>query len=163
MRLRSKPWLTEGAIAFLESYLLPEMRVLEFGAGASTLWFADRVAEVVSVEGGMAWYELIGAECKDRPTVRLVFAERYNGPQGSYPDAYFDLILVDGRNRAECFRESDRVLKSGGVLMLDNAERIRYKPFFKSYPHPSWSAEQTGPDSLGFWYPGWTTMWWIKK
>ena len=161
--LRNAPWLTEGAIRFLESFLKPEMRVLEFGAGASTLWLADRVAEVVSVEGAKPWHDLLTEECKSRPNVRLIFCERYNGPQREYPDGYFDLVLVDGRNRARCFADSDRVLRSGGVMMLDNSERKKYLPFFEHYPHPSWSAEQLGPDSLGFWYSGWTTKWWIKR
>lgn len=44
------PWITFRAIQWLLSYLRPEMRVFEYGAGGSTLFLAKRVKELVSVE-----------------------------------------------------------------------------------------------------------------
>lgn len=43
-----------------------------------------------------------------------------------YPDGYFDLILVDGRARPSCILHSIPKLKSGGLLVVDNAERSYY-------------------------------------
>jgi len=158
------PWLTEGAIAFLESYLTPDMRVLEFGAGASTLWFADRVQELVSIEGNDAWYhQTVKEVCGSKSSVTLILHKGYEGPQRDYPDEHFDFILVDGRNRVSCFLHSDRVLKQGGYIMLDNSERPRYAPCFAAYQnYPNTSDTQTKPDALGFWYHNWTTTWWQK-
>lgn len=43
-----------------------------------------------------------------------------------FPDASFDFVIVDGRARVECAQHSLPKLKSGGMLILDNAERLRY-------------------------------------
>lgn len=48
----------------------------------------------------------------------------------AYPDEYFDFILVDGRARPECVFSSLPKLKSGGLMILDNSERARYKVVF---------------------------------
>lgn len=39
----------------------------------------------------------------------------------------FDFVLVDGRARTTCALNSIEKLKSGGLLVLDNSERARYK------------------------------------
>lgn len=44
-----------------------------------------------------------------------------------YPDASFDFIIVDGRARVECAQHAIPKLKPGGMLILDNAERLRYR------------------------------------
>src|SRR5688572_22901839 len=44
------PWYTYSAIDFLAERLPPDATVFEFGAGHSTLWYARRVARVVSVD-----------------------------------------------------------------------------------------------------------------
>jgi predicted O-methyltransferase YrrM len=49
------PWLTYDAIRFLERIVRPDMRVFEYGAGGSSLFFATRVREGFSVEHDPAW------------------------------------------------------------------------------------------------------------
>ena len=49
------PWLTFGAIRFLDGWLKPGMRVFEYGCGGSTIFLAARVKEVVSVEHDEGW------------------------------------------------------------------------------------------------------------
>lgn len=46
----------------------------------------------------------------------------------TFKDEYFDLIIVDGRARVECSINCINKLKPGGVFILDNSERARYKP-----------------------------------
>ncbi len=58
------PWFTYPAIGQLARMVRPGWRVLEFGSGHSTLWWAARVAEVVSVEHDPAWAARLHA---DRP------------------------------------------------------------------------------------------------
>jgi hypothetical protein len=45
-----------------------------------------------------------------------------------YPDCTFDIIIVDGRSRNHCIDHAIQKLKSGGSLILDNAERDEYIP-----------------------------------
>jgi hypothetical protein len=50
------PWIALSAITFLEGILNKNMVVFEYGSGGSTLFFASRVKEVVSIEHDQAWY-----------------------------------------------------------------------------------------------------------
>ncbi|MFN3343565.1 MAG: hypothetical protein ACK40M_12760 [Flavobacteriales bacterium] len=43
-----------------------------------------------------------------------------------FPDQQFDLILVDGRARTSCIHHAVSKLKTGGLLVVDNAEREYY-------------------------------------
>lgn len=148
------PWITYRAIEWLDSHLGRDMSVFEFGAGGSTLFFSQRVRRVVSVEhdekfhqvvarllaesgidncelilrrpqpltdGGPSW-EFISHQAKYRG---LSF-EDYLKAIDEFPDASFDLVLVDGRARVESARRAFRKIKPGGYLMLDNSDRSGY-------------------------------------
>ena len=52
--------------------------------------------------------------------------KKYASTIDSYPDQYFDVVLVDGRARPSCIRHSANKIKRGGVLILDNAGRDYY-------------------------------------
>ena len=54
-----RPWITFRAIQWLRSYLQPEMRVFEYGAGGSTLFLAKRVRELVSVEHDESFHSVV--------------------------------------------------------------------------------------------------------
>lgn len=53
-------WLTYRAIRWLSSFLKEEMTVFEYGSGGSTIFLAQRVKRVVSVEHNEQWYQLVG-------------------------------------------------------------------------------------------------------
>jgi predicted O-methyltransferase YrrM len=53
------PWMTFGAIRFLERSLNKQMRVYEYGVGGSTIFFAKRAGETVSVEHDPEWSRLV--------------------------------------------------------------------------------------------------------
>ena len=38
----------------------------------------------------------------------------------------FDLIFIDGRARIDCIAHSVNRVASGGVIILDNSERVQY-------------------------------------
>jgi len=54
-----------------------------------------------------------------------------------FPDAYFDLIIIDGRARPSCIMHSISKVKEAGIIVLDNADRAYY-------------TEQTGEYLAGF-------------
>jgi predicted O-methyltransferase YrrM len=49
------PWITIGAIRFLDGWLHSSMKVFEYGSGGSTLFFAKRADFVESVEHDADW------------------------------------------------------------------------------------------------------------
>jgi hypothetical protein len=63
------PWITYPALRMLERVVRPEFKVFEYGAGNSSLWWAARVAEVVSVEHDTEWAEHVAKRAPKHLTV----------------------------------------------------------------------------------------------
>ena len=149
------PWWTFGAIDQVEGHLAAlrgKARVFEFGSGASTVWLARRAAEVHSVEHDPAFADRMadparssGAQlhvvpptANDRPNI----PSKRRGHQGLDFSRYvatiddvgglFDLIVIDGRARASALQRSQSHLAPGGLLVFDNAGRVRYGPALSS-------------------------------
>ncbi len=121
------PWVTYPFTHFIEERLTKEFIIFEFGAGASTLWFSDKVHKVYSVENNLSWKESI--QNKNIPNVTIEYADKDTDAYTQHILNYnfnFDLVLVDGRNRVKCIKESISKLSTGGVLVLDNSEREIY-------------------------------------
>lgn len=55
------PWINFQAFRFLQKIMKPEMHVFEFGMGGSTLFFAQNVEKIVSIEHNPAWFEKVNA------------------------------------------------------------------------------------------------------
>ena len=51
-----RPWLTRAMIENLDTWLRPDDVGLEFGSGRSTIWFAQKVGHLTSVEHHPGWY-----------------------------------------------------------------------------------------------------------
>ena len=156
---RNSPWLSPASIIFMERYLTASMTFLEYGSGKSTLFFSERVKSIESVEHNEMWYnkiknkfdksgdnninyalikpimeeQKIDNEVRNAQTFRYELENYLNYYENinQYPDEYFDFILIDGRARVECSRRAVGKLKKGGIFMLDNSERMRYRPVHK--------------------------------
>ncbi len=129
------PWYTSKAVKFLDNIVKPDTKILEFGAGRSTVWLYQRTKNIISVESKPKWVEWV----KDNTSgidIRLIQSAQYEICD-TFPDESFDLITVDGDDdgRVECVARSVRILKRGGYLLFDNAERAYYKPVY-SRPGP---------------------------
>lgn len=122
------PWYTYGAIEFLSERVMPEMLVFEYGSGNSTLWWSDRVSRVISVEHDEKWfysmeskmhanveYFLLRLDQQDNSHLYVEKISQYKG--------CFDIIVIDGRRRVECARNSVDALKNDGVIVWDNSDR----------------------------------------
>lgn len=126
---RPLPWLTYPMIEFLEERLDRQMRVFEYGGGHSTLYLAERVGTITTVEHNREWYEHLKASVPANCT--LVYRELEYG--GDYArtaremDQRFDLVLVDGRDRVNCASQAVEALSEGGVIIFDDFERERYQ------------------------------------
>lgn len=53
------PWMTFSAIDFLDARLSKNDKVFEYGTGGSTIFFAERVNTVVSIEHDLEWLDLV--------------------------------------------------------------------------------------------------------
>lgn len=116
------PWFTYPAIDFLDAVVRPEWTVFEWGSGNSTLWWSARTAHVVSVEDDAAWYAEVVKQV--RPNSESLFKQGidYFDAIRAYPDAAFDVIVIDGSSRNDCARAATDKLKPGGLIVFDNAD-----------------------------------------
>jgi hypothetical protein len=152
------PWITFPAISHIQKFISKNMKVFEYGSGGSTIYFAERVEEVNSIEHDKEWFTKlsivlernkirnvrlkISEPLKEEAAENIYYSdnENYKGLSfknyvleiNKFPDRYFDIILIDGRARNACFLHSFSKLKKGGLLIWDNTERERYREYFQN-------------------------------
>ena len=122
------PWATYPFIEFVGPRLRKELLVFEYGAGASTFYYATHAGRVVAVEHDAAF----AADIRPRLPGN---AQLWEQPLGeayvravTRLDAAPDVVSVDGRERVACALAALEVLPPRGVLILDDSERVEYEP-----------------------------------
>lgn len=123
------PWVSYPFIDFVETRLNNQMDIFEFGAGYSSIWYANKVNSVYSIEHDKNWFEIIKNNHIGNLNIYYQNLE-YDGKYCRYIENInkkFDLIIVDGRDRVNCITQSVKYLKSNGVIILDDSEREQYK------------------------------------
>jgi hypothetical protein len=153
------PWFAKDSVKWLQGFLKPYMYGFEWGSGHSTVFFARRCAKLVSVEHKYKWFQKVSSRLVERNLCNVTYLFRPSRTDSlpsqlrpallkkidfkskpeftaycdtilSYPSECFDFISVDGRARIECAINALDRLKPGGVLILDNSERSKYKALF---------------------------------
>ena len=152
------PWLTQGAIAFLKLWLSKTDAGLEFGSGRSTVWLADRTKSLISIEDNKEWFDKMSLRVKELDIKNVDYrfcktnAEEkpsdsdYCKPLAEFPDANFDYILVDGTYRDYIALNALPKLRTGGLMIVDNANWF--------LPHETFS-----PTSIGTGNPPLNAAW----
>ena len=118
-----RPWISYDAAAELARRIGPATRALEFGSGMSTLWLAQRVGLLVSVEDHAGWHALVSRKlgaAVEKVEYRL--ATKREDYLAAADGREFDLILVDGKWRGDCVAVGLEHIAPGGILYLDNAD-----------------------------------------
>lgn len=157
------PWVSFRALSALDRMPLRSASVFEFGAGGSTIFFAERAATVISVEHNPRWHEEVASLLAERAlsNVECRLAEAQNGVvSGEFlshrieyagmsfsnyvsqiddvPDESLDLVFVDGRARVACIKRSISKIKSGGRIVLDNGDRKEYQSIVNELETLGW-------------------------
>jgi len=127
--IKAQPWLPRAMIDTFDSWDTKNWKMWEFGSGFSTAWFAERVQTLWSMEHTEYWHGAAKNACdrKGLKNVHLLLGKRgldYQEKITNYPDGVFDCVLVDGRDRVECFKRA--IPKTSKVIILDNGLRDRY-------------------------------------
>src|SRR5580693_2267963 len=60
------PWIGYRAINRLKKILNNKTKMIEFGSGMSTIWYAKHCGEVISIEDNELWYNKISRELRDQ-------------------------------------------------------------------------------------------------
>jgi predicted O-methyltransferase YrrM len=121
----SAPWLTRTMVEFLANWLRPEDRGFEWGSGRSTIWFAERVASIVSVEHDPEWHRRVSAELKGKGIKNVDYYLRqdeddYCRVADNCSLASFDFCVVDGVARDRCALLALSLVRPGGIVIVDN-------------------------------------------
>lgn len=143
-------WWSYAAIDAVADHLEArsgQARVFEYGSGASTAWLGRRAASVHSVEHDAGFHALLDGLLPPLPHVTVRLVEAVPSPSPRTPsqrrghtgldftdyvtaiddvDGPFDVVVVDGRARVACVRRALPRLATGGLLVLDNANRAEY-------------------------------------
>lgn len=116
------PWFTYPAIDYLKQLNLADKTLLEWGSGNSTIFFASRVKEALSIEHSESWYNKLVQIA--RPNQHLVLANETNYISKVLEiNKKFDIIIIDGINREKCIEIAPIILNNGGLIIFDNSDR----------------------------------------
>ena len=134
------PWLTYSMVDFLYDRLDKSMTIFEYGAGNSSLFFAEHTKRVTSVEHNPEWYEILSKnnqfsipnlevhfvkapkEYDNLGYHKMAFSDNINEyvTRISKGNTKYDIVVVDGLFRNTCMKEVYPYLSDRGVVILDN-------------------------------------------
>lgn len=133
------PWFSYAAIDFLDGYVQPHMNVFEYGSGGSTVFFAKRARQVISVEDNPTWFEWVSRRLEQQGLTNVALKLcpfNFKEPQGfehsaylnAIPEERFDIIVVDGSEewtqvRPICFEKAESRIKENGMIVVDDSWR----------------------------------------
>jgi hypothetical protein len=137
------PWISFGAIHFLDSFLKPNMRVFEYGSGGSTIYFSRRCESVISIEDSDQWIDQVSKKLEEMASfnVRLCFhatdkaetTDNVDFQKSKYlkaiDDQNPDILFIDGsdewtlpnKRRSICFRYAEPIMKQGSIIIVDDS------------------------------------------
>lgn len=132
------PWLSLGAIIALEGIVNKRLRVLEFGSGGSTIFWAKNCKNVKSFETNADWYQKVQQKVKRYRNVEIGLANEKQILRAitKEPDKHYDIVLVNPN-----LKEARRTLlaeaavpkvKPGGWLVINNYGKYGMENF--NYP-----------------------------
>jgi len=118
------PWYTYAAIQYFNQLDFSDCRILELGSGYSSVYWASRASSVLSVERARDWYEEMRSMNNSENCEILLFEDRvdYFAFLDSVGAEYFDVVIIDGRDRYESLLSVKHALKPGGIIIFDNAD-----------------------------------------
>ena len=104
--------------------------------------YAQRVRKIIAVEHDRVWINKVSQRLPSNG--QIVWKElRRRYAEEIVEHGLFDVVVIDGRDRAECATPALNTLKPVGVIVLDNSDRRGFaevRPLF----------EQRGYRELGF-------------
>lgn len=119
------PWYTYPAIEYLSQFDYSAKKIFEFGCGYSSLFWAERAASVTSIEDNPRWFEKWQQEFQ-HPKLDIRWRDEGEIYEKAIfeDDCVYDVIVVDGKRRAECATAAVEKLAAGGMIILDDSDRI---------------------------------------
>ena len=149
------PWMSPQEIQLIKSFLTPDMTMLEWGSGGSTVTFSIDVAKYYSIEHVKDWYvkvdeKLEELQLKDKVTNILIEPDLPRTIPTKYEEfkSYiehvdelnikYDAVLIDGRARAQCAKKVLNHINPGAIVFIhDFWQRPQYHSVLNYYTEVS--------------------------
>jgi hypothetical protein len=116
------PWFTYPAFEFINQFDLTQKTIFEWGSGNSSVYFAKRCKQIISIEHDETWFAKQQSKLKPNQQLFHLKDNSYYKVILSH-EQLFDIIIVDGILRDDCLALAMNKLSEGGMLILDNADR----------------------------------------
>ncbi len=116
------PWYTYPAIEFLNHLDFSDKTIFEWGSGSSSVYWAIKAREVMTVETDELWMSNLEAKKRGNQKVTLI------KDKDKYINSILDLkqkfsvIIIDDKYRNECVNNAYVCLEDGGMIILDNSD-----------------------------------------
>jgi predicted O-methyltransferase YrrM len=124
---RATPWISYRATWQLGRMIRRDWRIVEFGAGMSTIWFASRAQFVLSIESDPGWFNRVRMMLEKRGVTNVQLEYRAMEDCEQYAslgaEKSFDLALIDGHCRDRCVAPCMRAVRNHGYIYLDNTDQ----------------------------------------
>lgn len=127
----SVPWMNYSAIQLIEGKVKSKTRVLEYGSGASTRWWAGMVSSVLAIEHDKLWYEQCKKQMPANVELRLAASDASYPSTASAQDGPFDIVVIDALFRNECAEFILSWIDPKSVIIWDDSERIEFQPMIR--------------------------------
>lgn len=119
------PWYTKSFLDELVTWELKDKTVFEYGAGASTVWWARKAREAYGVESNADYHAAVVNATGPKALVILPLEinESWYANSIKVCCEQFDIIIIDGEPiewRDDCVKPAIDCLKPGGKLIIDN-------------------------------------------
>ncbi|MDY6828721.1 MAG: hypothetical protein SV583_05035 [Pseudomonadota bacterium] len=143
------PWWTWEAIRFVEKEVRKTDRILEAGAGYSSLWLAERCRAIRSIESLAAWNRRLRSEAAARGLLNLEIVEAQDTSaafarmmtEAIADGEPYDVVVIDSAgDRTSMFRMLGEVALTIAprLIVYDNTDRIDDRSAVSAFQNPSY-------------------------
>lgn len=145
------PMMAEHEVEYIKAFITNNgvRTVLEWGSGNSTLYFpkeCPKLEKWVSIEHNGHYRNYLKDKLSPIVDYRC-FEEDIEAYIHGADGETFDLILVDGMMRKECWQQAYSLLNPHGRILLHDSGRKEYQEWFTKKPHTIlYQGEKPTPD-----------------
>jgi len=172
------PWVAQNFIPVLDSYIRPTDIGFEYGSGNSTIWLAQRVKDLTSVEHDKRWHEIVSGRLRERSISNVEYIicsdkegtgrhdddrganTQYAGILEGKPADSLDFVFVDGIYRSYCSMIAINKVRSGGCVIVDDCGSYLPAPSGAVNPR-TYRNDPSSPLWAAFWneVSDWRRIW----
>ena len=132
------PWMNFSFIHFIQDRISKNHLILEFGGGYSTIFWALRCKKVFGIEHDNFFVDKISPKLPKNGRILVPASSQNQEYEEMGTEAFklneerkFDIIVIDGMRRNQCFSENIKYLKHDGVVIWDDSSRESYQQSFE--------------------------------